>query len=101
MGQTSTITDSQGAALLWLRKVGGRASTNGQGYVATGKEVCPVLLAAFSYLAKRGLVMLETQTAGAIPVYAVTITAAGRTHTITTASERRLYDLQKRSFGHA
>ncbi|WP_026784181.1 hypothetical protein [Pleomorphomonas koreensis] len=92
----AALTVDQGAALLWLRKVGGHAGTDARGYVVADRSVCPVLLAAFNGLARRQLVDLQSFPDGAYGRSEVSLTEAGASFPIEPESERRLDALLRR-----
>lgn len=96
MMEGPTLTIDQGAALLWLRQVGGRAGTDAQGYVVADRSVCPVLLAAFNGLARRQLVDLQSFPDGAYGRSEVSLTEADVSFPIEPMSERRLDALLRR-----
>ncbi len=96
MSDAPSLTTDQGAALLWLRKAGGRAGCDRGGHVAAGRDFCPLVFVQFEALERRGLV--EICQPGDLVGYrlAVVITEAGACQPIEPAAERRLDQLLRR-----
>jgi len=92
----ATITIDQGAALLWLRQVGGRAGCDRQGRIAVGCSCCPLVFANFEVLDHAGLVKMRLPGDIAECRLEVSITEAGATTPIEPESERRLDRLMRR-----
>lgn len=93
---TSSLTTDQGAALLWLRKVGGIAGCNRDGAVSAGRDLCPLVFAAFDGLERLGLVDMRLPRVIARCRLEVLVTEAGATVEIEPAAERRLDQLLRR-----
>lgn len=93
---SAILTTNQGAALLWLRQVGGRAKCDRNGTVEIGREMCPIPFAAFGILERFGLVEMRLPADILECRLWVLITEAGAAFDVDPAAERRLDHLTRR-----
>lgn len=90
------LTPDQGAALLWLRQVGGRAGCDSSGNLSLGRNRCPLVFAPFDRLGHLGLVEMRLPSDKAECRLWVLITEVGAALEIDPAAERRLDHLMRR-----
>lgn len=90
------LTPDQGAALLWLRQVGGRAGCDSGGNLAISHNRCPLVFAPFDRLDQLGLVEMRLPSDKAEYRLWVLVTEAGAALEIDPAAERRLDQLMRR-----
>lgn len=90
------LTIDQGAALMWLRKVGGLAGCNRAGDVSFQGTLCPLTFINFEALERLGMVEARLPDKASEHRLDVLMTDAGAKHPIEPSAERRLDELLRR-----